>query len=248
MTTRAPSRDTVVADLRNRGFETDDEGWATVARGGSASPADVDGSLAVVPLGNGRPLTVVSAVANAAHEGHVPALVCDRHTAETAEPLLAEPFLLRGRRDGARAFHSVEDRIELRNGRYACTAAEGAMEWAEAADGATDDPPLTLRVGGETVAALDSVGGLACPGPSASAFRYSYDRGADGLFRVYEDDRPVGRYTGVGAMRADGVRPVPLPLVPEHHVRDGGRLARATVLAVVERGDGGVDYRSPSGP
>lgn len=236
-----------MADLRDRGFDLEDGGRTTVARDGSTTPADVDAPLAVVAPRDARPLTLVSAVANAAHEGHVPVLVCDRHTAEAVEPILAAPFLLRDRRDGARAFHTVEDRIELRNGRYACTGAEGAIEWVEAADGATDDPPLTLRVGGETVTALGSVGGLACPGPSASAFRYSYDRGDDGLFRVYEDDRPVGRYTGVGAMRADGYRPVPLPLVPEHHVRDGGRLARATVLAVVERGDGGVDYRSPSG-
>lgn len=64
-------------------------------------------------------------------------------------------------------------------------------------------------------------------------------------FFSIEDGRVVGRYTGVGAMRTDGFRPVPLPLVPEHHVRDGGTLARATLVASVAAEDQTVTYRSP---
>jgi hypothetical protein len=230
----------VTDDLRERGFAVDDEEWGSVARGASGALAGVDAPLAVVPLRNGRPLTVVSALASAAHEGHVPVLAADPRTTAEVEPLLSDPFLLRGERADRREFFSVEDRILLSDDSYACLGTDGRVEWFES-DG-TDDPPLVLAVGGETVAALDSVDGLACPGPSASAFRYSYARGDDGRFRLFEHGRVVGRYPGVGAMRADGFRPTPLPLVPEHHVREGGRLARAVVVATVT--DDGVSYRS----
>jgi hypothetical protein len=35
-------------------------------------------------------------------------------------------------------------------------------------------------------------------------------------------------------MKANAYRPVPLPLVPEHHLRENPRLARAWGLAVVD--------------
>jgi hypothetical protein len=240
----APSRRaTVVTDeLRDRGFTVEAENWASIARGGSTGVVGVDAPLAVVPLRNGNPLTVVSAIANAAHEGQVPLLVTDPRLEAEIEPILSDPFLLRGERAGGREFFPVEDRIRLSDDSYACVGATGAMEWFENS-GSTDDPPLVLRVGGETVAALDSVGGLACPGPSVSAFQYSYARGDDGQFRVFANGEAVGRYPGVSAMRADGFRPVSLPLVPEHHVRDHGRLARATTVATVGS-DGTVSYRS----
>ncbi len=242
MSPTASRRSAVVADdLRNRGFALDDEGWASVARGPSTDLAGVDAPLAVVPLANSNPLTVVSAIANATQDGHVPVLVADRHTETALEPTLSDPFLLGDRSADGRRFLTVEDRILLSDDSYACVGTRGPFEWFEDG-GTTDDPPLALEVGGEPVATLDSVDGLACPGPSVSAFRYSYARGDDGQFRVFENDRVAGRYTGVGAMRADGFRPVPLPLVPEHHVRDHGRLARATLVA--SPADDEVSYRS----
>ena len=237
--------DAVEDDLSDRGFTLDEKQWATVARGGAdpAALSGVDAPLAVVPLRNGRPLTVVSAVANATDEGLVAVLVADARTEKTVEPMLSGPFLLQGRQAGGRRFLTVEDRILLSDSSYACTAASGDIEWFEDADGVSDDPPLVLEAGGKTVTVLDSVEGLVCPGPSVSAFEYSYARGEDGQFRVFADGQAVGRYTSVGAMRADGLRPVPLPLVPEHHVRGHGRLARATLLATVDDA-GGVTYRS----
>jgi hypothetical protein len=231
----------VTDDLGGRGFTLDEEGWATVARGRPESLTGVDAPLAVVPLADSRPLTVVSTIANAAHEGRVPVLVADRRTEREVEPLLSEPFLLEDRED--REFVPIEDRIRLSDDSYACVGTGGQIEWFEHSDGVTDSPSLVLSVGGDRVTTLGSVDGLACPGPSVSAFPYSYARGEDGRFRVFENGQAVGQYTSVGAMRADGFRPVPLPLVPEHHVRDHGRLARATLLATVDS-DQGVSYRS----
>lgn len=243
MSQTASRRAAVVADdLRDRGFALDDDGWVSVASGGPTALAGVDAPLAVLPLADSTPLAVVSAIANAAHEGRVPVLVADRRTEAAIEPVLSEPFLLRGEGSAGREFRTVEDRILLSDDSYACVGASGDIEWFEDDDGVSDDPPLVLEVGGEEITALDSVDGLACPGPSVSAFRYSYARGEDGLFRVFADGQAVGRYTGVSAMRADGFRPVPLPLVPEHHVREHGHLARATLVATVGS-DGTVSYR-----
>lgn len=233
---------TVTDDLEERGFTLDEEGWATVARGGPEALTGVDAPLTVVPLADSRPLTVVSAIANAAHEGRVPVLVADRRTEREVEPLLSGPFLLEDRREG-REFVTIEDRIRLSDDSYACVGTSGHVEWFEQPDDTTDSPSLVLSVGGDRVTTLGSVDGLACPGPSVSAFPYSYARGEDGRFRVFEGGRAIGRYTGIGAMRADGFRPAPLPLVPEHHVRDHGRLARATLLGTVDSAQE-VSYRS----
>ena len=223
----------VTDDLHDRGYTLTREEGAVVSDGpGGLTSADAP--LAVTSLVDGNPLTVVSAVATAAHRGFVPVLVTDGSPA-AVEALLSEPFLLRGREAG-REFVSVEDRIRLPDDSYACVGTRGEFRWAESPSGPTDDPRLVLTVGDEVCAVFDSVDGLTCPGPSASAFRYSYARGADGRFRVLEDGAAVGAYTGVSAMRADGFRPVPLPLVPEHHVRANGRLARSTVVASVEAG------------
>jgi hypothetical protein len=244
MSPTASGHSAVVADdLRERGFALDDEGWATVARDGPTELAGVDAPLALISLRDSRPLTVVSAVANAAQEGLVPVLVAGSRTEAAIEPLLSEPFLLEGRRAGGRRFVSIEDRILLSDDSYACVGASGDIEWFEDGE-TTDDPPLVLEVGGETVAVFDSVDGLACPGPSASAFQYSYARGEDGQFRVIADGEAVGRYTSISVMRNDGFRPVPLPLVPEHHVHEHGRLARATLVASAEADDRTVTYRS----
>lgn len=234
----------VAADLRDRGFTLDDEGWTSVARGGPTTLVGVDAPLAVVPLRNSNPLTVVSAIANAAHEGQVPVLVADKRTEADVEPILSTPFLLAAEQESGRRFFSVEDRIRLSDDSYACVGTRGALNWFESSERATDNPSLVLDVGGEPVAALDSVDGLACPGPSVSAFQFSYARGEDGQFRVFENGQAVGRYPSISAMRADGFRPVPLPLVPEHHIRKHGHLARATVLASVADDGRTITYKS----
>lgn len=234
-------RDTVADDLRERGYSLTADEWPTVARGDTTTIAGVDAPLALVSLRDDRPLTVVSAIANAAHEGYVPVLVAHPQTASEIEPLLEGPFLLAGR-DSGREFVPIEDRILLSDDSYACLGTTGPVNWFEEDSRETDSPPLALTVGGDRVATLDSVDGLACPGPAAAAFRYSYARNDAGRFCVFDDGDVLERYASVSAMRADGFRPVPLPLVPEHHIRDHGRLARATVVATVD--DGVVSYRS----
>lgn len=246
--TLTASRTTAIltSDLRDRGLELNEtERGSTVARG-PTELVDVDAPLEVIPLPDASPLSIVSVVANAAHDGNVPVLLTDEHTRAAAESVLADPFLLSGT-DGGRRFRAVEDRIRLTNDRYACVASYGPMRWSEADDETTDSPSLTLDVGGDPAAVLDSVDRLACPGPSPTAFRCSYARGDDGRFRVFENDRRVARYTSITAMREGGFRPVPLPLVPEHHVRVNGALARATRLAVVSgvADDPTVEYFGP---
>lgn len=231
----------VASDLQERGFAVDSEDWPTTATDGPTDLAGVDAPLQVVIPRDSTPLSVISAVANAAHEGRVPVVVTDRYDRDQVHDILSSPFALADQQDGLRRFHPVEDRIQLTDDTFACVAAEGALSWFEVAEGeSADSPQLHLTAGGETVAVLDSVDGLACPGPSPAAFRHRYARRDDGRFAVYEGAALVGTYRGVTAMRADGVRPVPLPLVPEHHVRSNGHLARATVLATVE--DGAVRY------
>jgi len=83
------------------------------------------------------------------------------------------------------------------------------------------------------LATFESVDALTCPGPAPDAFPYRYTR-ENGQFRVLDHDGAVGQYGTIAAMRADGYRPVPLPLVPEHHVREHASLARAAVLASID--------------
>lgn len=171
----------------------------------------------------------------------------NRIRAETEiEPILSDPFLLRDQLAGRRHFFSIEDRIRLPDDSYACLGTTGPVEWFESTRQATDNPQLRLAAGGETVTVLESVDALSCPGPSTSAFQYRYARGDDGQFRVFDPSQMIGRYNSIKAMRADGFRPLSLPLVPEHHVRDHAQLARATLIARVTGDDRTVCYRSRS--
>ena len=43
-------------------------------------------------------------------------------------------------------------------------------------------------------------------------------------------------------MKSDGYLPVPLPLVPEHHLRENAHLARRWAIAAVDGGE--VTYRT----
>ncbi|WP_336328154.1 hypothetical protein [Halovenus sp. HT40] len=225
-------------DLRDRGFTVDTHGSPRIARDGPTDLTGVDAPLAVASITDSNPLTVISAVAAAAHDGRVPVLVVDQHDYDQVAEILSSPFALAGEQDSLRQFYTVEDRIQLTDDSFACVEGYGPLSWAES--GSTESPQLHLTVGEETVAVLDSVAGLACPGPSPAAFRHRYARNEDGRFLVSEGEAVVGDYSGVTAMRADGVRPVPLPLVPEHHVRSNGHLARAVLVATVE--DGVVRY------
>jgi hypothetical protein len=234
---------TVAEDLTARGFDVTSEGNDLVASGGSLPGQRVDAPLRVIALRDRRPLTIIGAVAAAANAGQVPLLVADPTTAGHAREFLGDPFALAAAAP-SREFYPVEDRILLRDDTYACVPAVGTLRWREAEtgdDAGSDHPQLLLEQGDEIVAALDSVDALACPGPSSEAFSYRYDREPGGQFRVYDSDGLVGRYVSVTAMKRD-YRPVPLPLVPAHHVRANGALARATVLATVD--DGQVSYES----
>lgn len=231
-------RERVLADLRERGFDLTDADHGTVARDGPPITS-LEAPLFVTEPRDTRPLTTVSTVAAAARDGYVPLLITDDTSISPIERVLEAPFLLASAGDG-RQFFTIEDRIQLTNGTYAC-AARGALDWAERATDETDFPELVLRRENEIVTVLESVEALTCPGPSPAAFPYQYTRGADGQFRVLDGDDVVTRYPSMTALRTE-FQPVPLPLVPEHHIRTSGRLARATMLAVV--GDG-VAYKSP---
>ncbi|MDG5761083.1 hypothetical protein QA600_17260 [Natronococcus sp. A-GB1] len=224
--------DVITDDLENRGFTLRSDGDATLAVSDPTAFAGVDAPLHLVYPPDSAPLTIVSRIATAVHRGHVPVLVADRWTKDELREVLESPFLLASRRDGARQFYAVEDRIGLTDDSFACLGTPGRIEWYEtAANG--DDPSLVLDVGGETVAVLESVETLRCPGPEPAAFRYRYSRDEDGRLSVFRGETPVGQDTSFRSMRADGFRPVPLPLVTEHHVRRNGHLARATLCAFV---------------
>ena len=244
---RAQRTDAVREDLRDRGFGTEDRpDGGFVAEGDGTDPLpERPESLAVATPHSGTPLEVVSALARAADEGHVPELVANEETADRSREVLAEPPLLAGREDG-RLFYGVADRILLQEGGYACVAAgpTETVRWHERADPSTDAPGLVLTVGGEPRVELDSVETLTCPGPRAAEVTLRYVR-EGGQFRVLDGQRPVAQYDSTVAMRADGYRPVELPLVPEHHVRTNGRLAREAVLATSPTDGSGVRYEQP---
>jgi hypothetical protein len=254
-----PDPTPVVADLTERGYRIDrPDGWNTptvVARDGETPPPGAgDAPLAVEPLAAADPLTVVSRLADAAEAGRSTLFVADADTAAAVADLLADPFLLAGETPDGRVFRSVPDRILLTDDSYACVRTDAALRWREEGAGGTDTergdpetaPRLVLEAGDEVVAVLDSVDGLTCPGPEPAAFRHRYRREDDKRIHVYDADGEVGRYNGVAAMKANAYRPVPLPLVPEHHLRTNARLARAWSVAIVENeAEGGIRYLSP---
>jgi hypothetical protein len=244
-----PPADAVLDDLTDRGYRLDHpEGWntptavatpetgttpITPAPGGTA-----EAPLAVEPLASADPLTLVARLADAADAGRRVLFVADRETAREAVETLTEPFLLRAETDAGRQFYTIPDRILLTDDSYACVRTDDDLAWREErprdATGSDASARLVLDAGEEAVAVLDSVDGLTCPGPTPETFRHRYKRGDDKRIHVFDRDGPVGRYGGISAMKANAYRPVPLPLVPEHHLRENGRLARAWCLAVVE--------------
>lgn len=243
MSNAQPKRlDAVLTDLRERGVNLREGSHATIAEDAPTGFISEDAPLSIIEIGNARPLSVVSEIANATQNERVPVLVTDDYDFEDALEVVSEPFLLAEQSDGRR-FFTVEDRIMLTDDTFACVGTEGPIEWAEETDiGAVESPAVELTVGGERAAVIESVDELRCPGPAPETFRYRYTREEDGRFAVYEGEECLGRYGGVTAMREQGYRPLPLPLVPEHHVRQSGRLARAGMLATVSQGT--VEYAS----
>ncbi|WP_255194885.1 hypothetical protein [Halorarius litoreus] len=233
--------DAVCTDLRSRGYTIDrsaDRGVPpAIARGGDAPTAFTNLSIAVEPV-TGDPTTLVERAAHAARSDRAVLYVMGSETAAAVRDVLAEPRFVREERDGCRSFYHVPDRIRLGDG-FACVRADGPQTWREDPPGELGDGethPLVLLADGEPLAALDSVAALTCPSPDVTAFPYRYRR-VDGTFRVERHDgREVGRYRTLRAMKANAYRPVPVPLVPEHHLQWG---TPAMALAVV---DGGIEY------
>jgi len=223
----------VKQDLRTRGFCVDD-GQPTVARGGSMEMIEPDAPLEVVPTANSRPLTVISAIANAVDSGRVPLLVVDKHDRSAVDALLSEPFALADRRDGFRRFYTIEHRIQLADDSFGCIATDEHLWWTEASSRQEESPQLHLMAGDKPVVVLNTVEDLACPAPSPTTFPNRYARDEDGRFVLYDRTGAIGTYAGVSAMRSDGIKPVPAPLVPEDHLDPQSRLPQATLLATVD--------------
>ncbi|OLZ42454.1 hypothetical protein A6E15_16445 [Natrinema saccharevitans] len=253
----------VIADLRDRGYRYPDpiDVEAPVVMTGGDHPANgPDAPLSVDRVREVTPLSIVSGLADAAHAGRAPVLVVDEWGVEDAQAILGSPFLLRARTDGRRQFYSIPDRIALTDGRYACVRTDTNPQWREESATAfetgredppieegrdrtgTDKPRLLLEADGTVQAAL-AADALTCPGPEPDAFPYRYGRGADKRIHVFDRHREVGRYAGIAAMKGNAYRPVSLPLLPEHHVKTGGKLARSVTLAVVTAD--GVEYERP---
>lgn len=224
--------DPVKQDLQDRGFCIEDS-RPTVAHNGCMKLINLDAPIEVIPVANSRPLIAISAVANAAADGRVPLLVVDEHDRSAIDALLSKPFALAHRQDGLRLFYNIEDRIQLADDSFGCVTTNKRLWWTEAASRGSESPQLHLMAGDEPVEVLDSVEELACPAPSTTTFPNRYSRDEDGRFMLYEGAEAVGTYPGVSAMRADGVKPAPAPLVPENHVQSNPHLAQATVLATV---------------
>lgn len=245
--------DTVLADLRARGCgvrRRDDAGDPPAVTTGP-TPVTDNRPLAIEPV-DVDPTALVERAAHAARHDRAVCYVTSAADASGVREVLAEPRFVPATRDGLRQFYHVPDRIRLPDGGYAAvratsptprtgeTAREGAdrvLAWREEAAPEGDPPRLVLEVNRRPVTTLASVDALTCPGPD-DQFPYRYAR-RNGSFRVFKDDREVGRFRGVSAMRSGGYQPVPVPLVPEHHLRWG---TPAMALAVVDGED--VRYES----
>jgi hypothetical protein len=232
----------IIRDLQDRDFTVSDDN-SVVVRGDATAFVGIDAPLEVVPVANGRPLTVISAVSNTVESGHVPILVANQDCRETVSKFLSSPFGLVGAQNDTRQFYATEGRIRLTDGSYACAATDEPLQWTEAPESeSAESRQLRLMVNNELIAIIDSVEAIACPAPQPTSFRYRYSRNENGRFVVYDGTESIGTYPGVSAMRADGIQPVPAPLIPEQHIDSNAQLARATVLATVD--DRSVRYSS----
>ncbi len=229
-------------NLINRGVEVETHDWGLSVPAPPAEISTLDEQVAFVPLFDGRPLSVVSAVENATRQGKLPVIVTDRHTRSDVMEILSSPIAVEDIIDGRRQFYAVEDRIRLTDGSFACIDRRGSLQWSEVDPATeTDSPAIQLTVDDDIIAVVDSIASLSCPGPTPSAFPVRYKR-SNKQFQVFRDERLVAQFGTVTEMRADGYRPAPLPLIPEHHLRHNPTLARNALLAIVD--DGEVTYAS----
>ena len=172
------------------------------------------------------------ATGDAARSDRATLYVTSADEATAVGDILSTPRFVADERGGFRQFYPVPDRIQLADGSYAAVRAtqptarygesararaDRVLTWREAPG--DDDPSLVLDVNRQSTVTLDSVASLTNPGP-ASVFPYRYTR-RDGSFRVLQGDDEVGRFASIAAMRERGYQPVPVPLVPEHHLRWG---------------------------
>ena len=230
----------IIRDLQDRDFTISDDNPAVV-RGDATAFVGVDAPLEVVPLANNRPLTIISAISTAVDSGRVPILAVDQDCEHTVRKFLSPPFGLAGSQNGTKQFYATEGRIRLADGSYACTPTRGPLSWTEGPESESAGPRhLQLAANDEPIATIESAEAIACPAPHRDQFQYRYRRNEDGQFVVYSGTESVGTYAGVSAMRADGIQPIPAPLIPTQHLASNPQLARATVLAVVA--DGSVRY------
>ncbi|MFC7235309.1 hypothetical protein [Halosegnis marinus] len=246
--------ETVLADLRARGYTVtrgEDAGEPPALATGGDAPAGLgDAPLAVEPVGP-DPTELVERAAHGARHDRAVLYVAAPDDAGAVREVIAEPRFVASARDGLRVFHHVPDRIRLPDDSYAAVratpptprygesaraSADRVLAWREE-PGDGGESRLVLEANRRVVATLGSVDSLTCL-DSTDAFPYRYAR-RDGSFRVRKGDREVGRFPGVAAMREGGYMPVPVPLVPEHHLRWG---TPAMGLAVA--GEGGVRYES----
>src|SRR6056297_1590033 len=230
----------IIRDLQDRDFTISDDNPAVV-RGEATAFVGVDAPFEVVPLANDRPLTIISAISTAVDSGRVPILAVDQDCEHTVGVFLSPPFGLAGSQNGTKQFYATEGRIRLADGSYACTPTRGPLSWTEGPESESAGPRhLQLAANDEPIATIESAEAIACPAPHRDQFQYRYRRNEDGQFVVYSGTESVGTYAGVSAMRADGIQPIPAPLIPAQHIASNPRLARATVLAAVA--DGSVRY------
>ena len=230
----------IIQDLLDCGFTVSDDN-PTVVRGDATAFTGVDAPLEVLPVANDRPLTIISAISTAVDSGHVPILAADQDCSDTVREFLSAPFGLIGSQNERRRFYSTEGRIRLADGSYACTPTDAPLMWTEVAESTSAEPrQLQLTANSEPIATIEAAEAIACPAPHPDQFQYRYKRNQDGQFVVYSGSEPVGTYAGVSAMRADGIQPIPVPLIPEPYIASNPQLAHATVLATVA--DGSVQY------
>lgn len=223
---------------RRLGFElsADDDGRASaLARPGTNARSIPERGeprpIALVPVGDPTPATVLSAVGEAASAGRTCLLVPEGRTSDTElAALLRAPIGAKSVDDaGCRTFHAGVDRVHLDGGGLALYDAGDSLgrptfEWHEELASptgdrtGTDERRLVFSANGDPAAVLPGTDALGCPGPDPGAFAHRYRREADRLFHVYGNDHEVGVFSGVRAMPERGFHPVPAPVVPERHL------------------------------
>ena len=232
--------ESIIQDLQDRDFTVSDDNPAVV-RGDAIAFVGVDAPLEVVPLANNRPLTIISTISTTVDSGRVPILVVEEDCEHTVREFLSPPFALAGSQNGARQFYATEGRIQLSDGSYACTPTDSPLMWTEVAESASAEPrQLHLTANSGPIVTIEAAEAIACSALHPDQFQYRYSRNQDGQFVVYSGAESVGTYAGVSAMRADGIQPIPAPLIPEPYIASNPHLAHATVLATVA--DGCVRY------